>query len=257
MYNRLAVSESLHRSNAKPQLLAPSFQHTPRPLRSVPVCFCGPERYEPRYQYPLIVWLHSCHSSERELECVMRDLSLQNYVACAPRGTVASEACGKRFSWGQSPTAVAVAEECVFGAIDAAMAQFSVAPQKIFLAGFGGGGSMAWRIALRYPSEFAGVVAINGNFPQNHVPLANLVAARNLPTLWMHGCESEHCGIEQVCQALPVMHAARLSVHVRQYPCGHELLRNMLVDMNGWLMELVTNQSTNLDAHAEESFSRN
>ena len=36
--------------------------------------------------------------------------------------------------------------------------------------------------------------------------------------------------------------AAGLSVTLRQYPCGDELLTNMLVDTNSWLMGLVTRQ---------------
>ncbi|MCA9132391.1 MAG: hypothetical protein KDA45_04530 [Planctomycetales bacterium] len=221
------------------------------------VCLFGPERYEPRYQYPLVVWLHSCHSAERELESVMPELSLQNYVACAPRGTVACDPCGKRFRWGKSPAATAIAEEVVFDAIAQASGQFSVAPERIFLAGFGGGASMAWRLALRYPGRFAGVVAICGEFPSHDQPLSNIENARELPTLWMYGADSTNCGVQQVCDALPVMHSASLSVDIRQYPCGNELLSNMLSDMNGWLMERVTSQPANLETVAEESFSRN
>ena len=116
---------------------------------------------------------------------------------------------------------------------------------------------MAWRIALRYPQRFAGVVAIGGNFPHENHPLTNLEIARNLPTMWMYGNESDRCGIKHVCDTLPVLHAARLSVNIRQYPCGNELLSNMLVDSNSWLMEQVTNQPVAFESIQEESFSRN
>lgn len=45
-----------------------------------------PEHFEPRYDYPLIVWLHSDDSSEWELDSVMEAISLRNYLAIAPRG---------------------------------------------------------------------------------------------------------------------------------------------------------------------------
>ena len=229
----------------------------PATRADIPHFLFGPERYEPRYEYPLIVWLHSCHSNERELEDVMPLLSMQNYVACAPRGTNASEIAGRRFLWSQSRAAATVAEESIFAAIEAAQNDFSIARQRVFLAGFGSGGTMAWRIALRYPHQFAGVVSICGQFPKNNQPLNNLASARQLPILWMYGQESHNCGVEHICETLPLLHAARMGATIRQYPVGDELLTNMLSDLNHWLMEQVTNQPTRTENFVEESFSRN
>ena len=230
---------------------------TPSARADVPHCLFGPERYEPRYEYPLVVWLHSCHSNERELEEVMPLLSMQNYVACAPRGTNASEISARHFLWSQSRAAATVAEESVFAAVAAAQNNFSIARQRVFLAGFGSGGTMAWRIALRYPQMFAGVASICGQFPRNHQPLNNLAAAREMPILWMYGQDSPKCGVEHICETLPLLHAARMGATIRQYPVGDELLTNMLSDLNHWLMEQVTNQPTRTESFVEESFSRN
>ena len=221
------------------------------------VCLFGPERYEPRYDYPLIVWLHSCHSAERELENVMPALSLQNYVACAPRAPLCTDAHGHVYHWGNSAATTAIAEELVFESIELACNEFSVARNRVFLAGFGGGGTMAWQIGLRYPRRFAGVVSICGEFPNRHQPLANLEQARSLPCLWMVGGQSNNCGLQHMCDVLPVMHSASLSVDIRQYPCGNELLTNMLYDANSWLMERVTSQPANFETSVEESFSKN
>ncbi len=221
------------------------------------VCLFGPESYEPRYDYPLVVWLHSCASSEQELAAVMPELSLRNYVSCAPRGTVACDEDGKFFRWGKSAACAAIAEEIVFEAIALACRQFSVAKQRVFLAGFGGGGTMAWRIALRYPQRFAGVVSICGDFPQRNQPLMNIENARELPMLWMYGASSKQCGVNQVCETLPIMHSAGLKADMRQYPCGDELLSNMLTDMNGWVMERVTHQPSVSERCSQESFSQN
>lgn len=230
---------------------------SPNELSDNPLAMFGPERYEPRYEYPLVVWLHSCHSNERELESVMPALSMQNYVGCAPRGTHASEAYGRNFTWPQTKAATAVAEELVFAAIVNATRNFSIARNRIFLAGFGSGGTMALRLALRHPRQFAGVVSICGPFPSNHQPLCNLVQARRLPILWMYGEDSSQCGVEHICQTLPVLHAARIGATIRQYPAKDELLTNMLSDMNHWLMEQVTSQPASMENSVEESFSRN
>lgn len=262
MRNRLCGSseltgrlDKLHASKYAPQLDEPNYlEHQ--------VCLFGPERYEPRYEYPLVVWLHSCESGERELENVMPELSLQNYVSCAPRGTVSCDSQSnnsdtKLFRWGSSAASTAIAEEIVFDSIALACEQFSIARNRVFLAGFGGGATMAWRVALRYPKRFAGVVSICGEFPNENRPLANFENARDLPTLWMYGAESQRCGIQRVCETLPVLHSASLAVDIRQYPCGDELLSNMLQDTNSWLMERVTSQPAATETTEEVSFSQN
>lgn len=223
----------------------------------IPLALFGPERYEPRYEYPLIVWLHSCHSNERELEDVMPPLSLQNYVACAPRAPQASKDNGRQFIWPHTRAAATMAEDAVFASIQEAMSSFSIARNRVFLAGFGSGGTMAMRIALRYPHHFAGVVSICGQFPQNQQPLTNLTAARHLPIMWMYGQDSTQCSVEHICEVLPLLHAARMGATIRQYPAKDELLTNMLSDMNHWLMEQVTSQPAAMENSVEESFSRN
>jgi phospholipase/carboxylesterase len=221
------------------------------------VCLFGPERYEPRYEYPLFVWLHSCHSSERELEGVMPALSLQNYVGCAPRGPLSSDRGRNRFGWGRTSNATAVAEEIIFESVENAKRHFAINPKRVFLAGFGSGASMALRVGLRYPDSFSGVVAVCGEFPKEQCVLANLPQARSLPLLWMYGEHSQKCGIRQVCDSLPILHTAGLSVDIRQYPCGDDLLSNMLSDANGWMMQLVTNQSCPDTKMSSETFSAN
>jgi phospholipase/carboxylesterase len=258
MRNRLDCTASELSTRLEKRYSELTTPQPPRPSTSTsPICLFGPERYEPRYEYPLVVWLHSCNSNENELARVMPTLSMQNYVACAPRGSQASDPCGKCYQWASSPTATAVAEESVFEAIDVATSQFSIASHRIFIAGFGAGGSMAWRVGLRYPDFFAGAISICGKFPTQHQPLAKLAMARQLPTLWMYGAQSNRCGVDQVCESLPVLHTARLKVDVQQYPCGDELLTNMLSGMNCWIMEHVTKQPARFEEMREESFSRN
>ncbi|MEM8734816.1 MAG: hypothetical protein AAGG44_11365, partial [Planctomycetota bacterium] len=147
MRNRLGGSSEQARSLGELQLSEYAAQHDEDSILEQQIRLFGPECYERRYEYPLIVWLHSCHSSEQELECVMPELSLRNYVSCAPRGTSACDDEGKFYRWAQSAASSAIAEEIVFESIALAQKTFSVASDRVFLAGFGGGGTMAWRIA--------------------------------------------------------------------------------------------------------------
>ena len=66
----------------------------------------APLHYEPGYSYPLIVWLHGHGNDERQLVRIMPLVSMRNYVAVAPRGTLHRRLPGSRrptASAGSSP----------------------------------------------------------------------------------------------------------------------------------------------------------
>lgn len=54
---------------------------------TTPFATFAPMRYEPGYAYPLVIWLHGALGDERQLRQVMPKISMQNFVAVAPRGT--------------------------------------------------------------------------------------------------------------------------------------------------------------------------
>ena len=198
-----------------------------------------PMHYEPNYAYPLIVWLHGHGGNERQLPRVMPLISMRNYVAAAPRGGV-TVARPLRFTWDGRSAGMAAAAQRVFACVDAASDRFHVAAHRVFLAGLGCGGTAALRVALQYPSQFAGALSIGGPFPADGQPLASLRQARRLPLFIAQGRDSRAYPLERTCAELHLFHAAGLSVMLRQYPCGDELYTDMLHDMNAWIMEQVT-----------------
>ncbi|MCG8651553.1 MAG: alpha/beta hydrolase fold domain-containing protein, partial [Pirellulales bacterium] len=124
-------------------------------FRKSPQSFFLPLHYEPNYRYPLIVWLHNDGFNENQVEHVMPHISLRNYIAAGVRGVRAADSMGHRFDWHDSPAAFHAAEETVCHTIEVATQQFSVHPQRIVLAGYGSGGTMAMRVAMRRPQRYA------------------------------------------------------------------------------------------------------
>src|SRR5690606_8609456 len=88
-----------------------------KPAVDSPVATFVPKRYEAGYAYPLLVWLHDSGGNERHLPQVMRHISLQNFVAVAPRATQVSASDHRGFEWRQKSDAIADAEEAVDEAI--------------------------------------------------------------------------------------------------------------------------------------------
>lgn len=205
-----------------------------------------PLHYEPNYAYPLLVWLHGPGDDERQLHRVMPLVSMRNYVAVAPRGTSRIERpnrCSRSgFSghgWSQEPAHVAMAEQQIFESIDAACDEFNVAAHRIFIGGFDGGGTMAFRMAMCHPTRFAGVLSLGGRFPLHGAPLRRLNEARRVRVFLACGRKSATLLPERTCQDLRLFHSAGMEVVLRQYPCGHEITSDMLADMDRWMMEYV------------------
>lgn len=196
-----------------------------------------PKGYESGYAYPLIVWLHEDESSELELPQVMRHVSVQNFLAAAPRG--ASEDADGHACWRQTDAGVEAAEAAVFDAIETAGSLFSVHPDRVFIAGAGAGGTMAVRLGLRRPERFAAAVTLDGPLPRGGRPLARVNEARGLPLLLSAARHSRRYPEPRVCGDLALLHSAGFQIAVRQYPGDEGVTTAMLADLNRWLMELV------------------
>lgn len=203
----------------------------------------GPLHYEPRYAYPLIVWLHGPGADEQQLLRIMPMVSMRNYVAVAPRGLRLCAAGGlpaKGFAWPETEDGVCEAAARVFCAVRAASEKYHIARDRVFLAGFDSGGTMALRLAMGWAEQFAGVASFGGRFPQGGCPLVNLSRARRLAVFLAVGRRSQSYPTSRVCADLRLLHVAGMWVTLRQYPCDHELAPQMLGDMDRWIIEQIT-----------------
>ncbi|MBR5414906.1 MAG: hypothetical protein IK105_03130 [Thermoguttaceae bacterium] len=221
----------------------------------------SPIHYEPKYAYPLLVWFHSPGADETEIFRVMPQLSLRNYVAVAPRGLTAEEAGSRRadryrsvegnvgrfsalYDWTENDAAPDRAESRVFEAIDRANLRCHLAPNRIFLAGVGSGGSMAMRLGARYPELFAGVISFSGGFPMIPCSLAKWGALRRLPMMMMIGSKNPVFSPEAVSKQLRLFHTAGMSVSIRQYKTAEDTAPAMFRDANQWIMERITQSAS-------------
>jgi len=211
-----------------------------------PCAVFGPMHYEPNYTYPLLVWLHGPGDSEKQLQRIMPMVSMRNYVAVAPRGLIPmrhGKGHAVMATWDTSTDHLPATAACVFESIERASSRFSVAKDRIFLAGFDRGGTMAFRLAMAYPQRFAGVLSLGGGLPIGGHLLSRLSEIRSMPVFMASGKRSEACPPGRVCDDLRLFHSAGMEVTLRQYPCGGELSSRMLSDMDRWMMEIVTQGS--------------
>ncbi len=215
----------------------------------------GPMHYEANYRYPLVIWIHGPEDDERQLNQVMPHISLRNYVGISPRGTSLQTHYAPgvdSFSWEQTPSQVVTALDRVLDCIELASMRFNIAADRIFLAGYDAGGTMAMRIAMARPELFAGVASFNGGLPRKHTPFRNINRFRDLPLMLGFGRDSVDYSQDRLCSDLRLVHAAGMrALNLRQYPCGDELVTQMLKDFDAWAMQIVT--GTEMDSSEKRS----
>ena len=195
-----------------------------------------PLHYEKNYEYPLLVWLHNNGDDPNQVQRVMPQLSLRNFVAVAPQAALGDHHCG--FYWDQDPSSIDYSTDAVLDAIDLAKLRTNINRRRIFVAGFGAAGTMAFRVALTHPDLFAGVASINGPLPEGSAPLGRWSSSRNLEVFWSHCRKSEEFKQAQLCQQLKLLHVAGFSVTLRQYPGADDLTSSALSDLNSWIMQM-------------------
>mgnify|MGYP002625421383 CR=1 FL=1 len=208
-----------------------------------------PLHYEKGYAYPLLVWLHGDGDDQRQLKRVMPGISLRNYVAVAPQGTSSSNVNSDAYCWQQSEADVIEAQWRLTGCIETVQNRYNIHPDRIFIGGYADGGTMALRLALRMPQLCAGVISVGGALPDSHAPLVNVERARGLSVLLMQGEASTDYPSAHLCSDLRLLHAAGISVAVRQYPAEDELTTKMLSDIDAWVMSRVTGEA----AHEQQA----
>jgi phospholipase/carboxylesterase len=202
-----------------------------------------PMHYERNYAYPLLVWLHNGEASERQLTKIMPHISLRNYVAIAPRGTASRyEADGSETiaCWDQTSEGIESAREAVRESIQTAVSRCHVNPRKIFVAGYADGGTMALRIALTLPGQFAGAISFHGPLPKGHRPLRHINLARGGAVMMFTGKKSLAYPETEVCRDVKLLHSAGFSVVARHYDTDDDVSSEMLAEMNRWMMDIVT-----------------
>jgi len=164
-------------------------------------------------------------------------ISTRNHVGIAPRGTRHCEAQGDKFSWGTSANEIADASDRVEECVEIAEALYNIHTERIFVAGYSTGGTMAHRLALQFPERFAGAISLGGRVPRGAHLLKNINRARKMPLMLAVSPDDGRYGTEAVMDDLRFVHSVGLPLALRLYPEGDDLTTTMFSDLNCWVME--------------------
>lgn len=205
--------------------------------RKIPLSLYLPEYYEPRHYYPLVIWLHRNGGNEEQIQRVLPSISDRNYIGLGFRGTSDDGTSNAgAYDWDCSEERV---EEFV-AEIRETLAEFQhffrVDANRIYLAGFDGGASMALQLILQAPELFSGAVALSGAIPppQGHGCKFRLLTSRR--ALLGFGKHDERIPHEQYLNQARDLANTGLQVESRIFDGEHELEPGILREIDRWLM---------------------
>jgi phospholipase/carboxylesterase len=200
---------------------------------------CLPEHYESGYPYPLFLWMNTESSGSESLEQVIPGICERNFIGAAVRDETAFPWSSE---WQQTPASIERATRSVQSAIDELSERFNIDRRRVFVAGSGSGGTMAFRVAFRVPHLFAGAASLEGEVPKSNQPLGNLTRSRDVPLFWSQTRGSTRLPEDVICEQLRLLCVAGFDLTFRQYhgdtPMGELVSR----DLNRWMMEQIARQ---------------
>ncbi|MCI0638701.1 MAG: hypothetical protein L0Y72_29940 [Gemmataceae bacterium] len=214
---------------------------TPRPQ---PVRTFLPTGYEPRYPYPLLVFLHGHGGNEEQILRLAPRLSRRNYISIGLRGPVniglrRDGAIG--YSWGNEEH-WEVIEDYLLRAVQQTRLNYHVHSERIYLAGFAEGATMAYRLGLTFPEKLGGVISLNGHMPRERRPLLRLPETRSLSVFIGHGIANSVVPLSMARQDYRLLYSAGLGVEMHTYLTTHKLHADMLRDLNRWIIARCTDE---------------
>ena len=206
--------------------------------RPLPIRTFAPVGYEPRYPYPLLVFLHGEGGNDEQILRLAPRVSRRNYVAIGLRGPVCLGPDRKGslgFSWGDA-SHLPLIEEYLLGAIQQTRLHYHIHSERIFLAGYAEGATLAYRMGLQFPEKIGGVIALNGHMPRTDRPLLRFPEVRSLQVFIGHGIANAVVPLTMAQEDQRLLWSAGLEVEMHRYATTHKLHKDMLRDVNRWIL---------------------
>ena len=206
-----------------------------------------PDSYEPRYPYPLVIWLcdQDCPPAAA-LEHIAH-LSPQNYVGLAiDGGSLAppSPSGDARDELMRLVTSLAEIENRVVSAVRSFRQNVHVHSERIFLVGVGQAASTAMLIQLHQPDWFSGCVAFGGQF----LPSASLLIQRRGllgKRFWLGAPINTRSTrtVNDTQHAARQLIASAADVTTQLYPTNKPVSRTMLRDVDRWIISSILTEA--------------
>ena len=210
---------------------------TPAVETDLPLSLHLPDPFEPRYRYPVVIWLHQDESNEEELHTVMPQISDQNYIGLAFRGTSDDgQSESGAFHWEACQDKLADLLEEIRETIAEMSRFFRMDLDRIYVAGFDSGATVALELLLEAPELFAGAIALGGGIPSTAGYGSKYRQKTEKKVLLGWGRKDHVLDAKSFQEQIHQLEQTGVLADKRLYDCGHEMTADMLKEIDHWLM---------------------
>ncbi len=206
-----------------------------------------PSSLKPDRKYPLVVGLHGAGGDEENFLALFKDSGISpRFFYCTIQGPVARPV-GNRIGYvwyqnsGDDPTkpetlSVATTEETILTVIDEVSRAYPVDPDRIYLMGFSQGGIMTYRVGLKYPERFAGLIPVGGIFNRDGITDEELKKAKEKANfLICTSPEDDPRIVDSQAEAARLFKEIGLQHEAVSYAGGHVVSDEVLKKVNAWI----------------------
>ena len=200
--------------------------------------------------FPLVVALHGWGSNAHDLLGLAPVLNRGELLVLSPQGPVTFPIAQGVPGHGwfdltregpPDPSEIKQAADLVEAFVEAATARYPVDPRKRVLLGFSQGGVLAYELALRNPSAWAGVAALSSWLPEELVRAAGSPSLETLPVFVTHGTQDPMIPVERAQESRERLNTLGALLTYREHEMEHEVRPEALRDLVGWLDGKVLN----------------
>ena len=199
--------------------------------------------------FPTILALHGWGASALDLIGLAPELNQGEARVLSPQGPIGIRIPGGPMGYGwyplgegsqASPEELTQASAQVLDFLDVAQQRYPVDPRKVVLLGFSQGGALAFDLALRDCSRFAGVAALSSWLPEGvAAQIEPDTAHQSLPVLLVHGTEDPMVPVDRARESRQKLTSLGVALTYREDEMGHEICAEALRDIIGWIDEKV------------------
>ncbi len=189
-----------------------------------------PEYHEPKYAYPVVVWVQSPgRTADADFHRIIEGISERNYVGLAFRPASLTGGAAD-FDELESDA------DRLARLVTAARKRTRMHNERVFLVGSGSAGTWALRFGLSRPEWFAGIAAFDAAWPVADRLLSRYRSLRGKRVLLGAGRDSREASVDRGARLL---NSAGMVVCQRRYASSTMFDPAKLSDLNRWIMREV------------------
>ena len=198
-----------------------------------------------RLHAPLLIALHGYGASKRQMMREARQMVPDNFAIAAPQGIhqhmkEPKETGGPlRFGFGwltnfHPEESVAVHHQALIDLIDTLVDEGVADRERVFLLGFSQSCALNYRFAFTHPELLRGVIGICGGLPGDW-DTSEVYKPTDAAVLHLAGTNDDFYGPSRVSDYADRLRGRARKVEFKSYEAGHEIVREMRVDVREWL----------------------